>query len=116
MEPALKSYLRSHRLRWGFTQAELAFLLGIKSRTVVSRIERHDRRPALTVALAAEVLFGQAQLELFPGLYTEVEEAVMRRVYELYEQLQGAASDATKTKLDFLEDVLARAVARIDPS
>ena len=52
---------------------------------------------------------------MFPGIYSETEDAVMRQAYALYELLQGQRSPATKTKLDFLEDVLARAAARNAP-
>jgi len=112
MEPALSSYLRTYRLRWGLTQAEVAFLLGVKSGSVVSRIERRGRRPALMIALGCEVLFGSRQHELFPGLYSEVEEQVLRRAYAMYEELQGSASKRRGSKLDFLEDIMARAVLR----
>jgi transcriptional regulator with XRE-family HTH domain len=112
MEPRLKSYLRSYRLRWGLTQAELAYLAGLKSGSVVSRIERQKRQPGLMVALAFQVVFGAAPLELFPGIYSEIEDAVMRRAYALYENLQGTPSKTTRTKLDLLEDMLARASAR----
>jgi len=115
MEPRLKSYLRSYRLRWGLTQAELAYLVGLKSGSVVSRIERLKRQPGLMVALACQVIFGTPPLELFPGIFSEIEAAVMRRAYALYENLQGTTSRAAKTKLNLLEDILARATAR-DPS
>ncbi|WP_082884992.1 helix-turn-helix domain-containing protein [Bradyrhizobium stylosanthis] len=42
-----QSYVRPHRRRWGLTQQELAFLIGVKSRTAVSRIEGSKRRPSL---------------------------------------------------------------------
>lgn len=115
MEQRLKNYLWSRRVRWGFTQAELAYLLGLKSGSVVSRIEGQNRQPALAVALACQVLFDSAPGELFPGVYSEVEDAVVRRAHELHESLQGKPSKATKTKLDFLEKVLAQAAARNTP-
>jgi hypothetical protein len=42
-----KSYLRPVRRRWGFTQAELAFLLGFKTGKGISRIEALKQTPAL---------------------------------------------------------------------
>ena len=39
MAERLKTYLRPLRRRWGLTQRELAFLIGIKNGTVISRIE-----------------------------------------------------------------------------
>jgi hypothetical protein len=37
-----------------------------------------------------------------------VQQAVRRRANDLYEELQGDSSKATRAKLDFLEGVLAR--------
>jgi DNA-binding XRE family transcriptional regulator len=112
MNQRVTSYLRSHRRRWGLTQGEVAYLLGLKNGSVVSRIERERRRPKLPVALACQVVFDIPTVELFPGLFTEVEDAVMRRTYHLHERLQGNQSASTRTKLDLLDEVLKRAVHR----
>jgi Helix-turn-helix len=45
----LKSFLRPFRRRFGFTQRELAFLIGIQSRGAVSRFERAIRKPTFEV-------------------------------------------------------------------
>src|SRR5262245_56996167 len=108
MDPRLQSYLRSVRRRWGFTQRELAFLSGIKSGTVLSRVEGMKRAPTLGVALACVIIFGLAPPELFPALIDEVQRSVLRRANTLYEELQGNASKSTRAKLDFLELLLAR--------
>jgi hypothetical protein len=47
-------------------------------------------------------------LELFPDLHSQIHDDVLRRVNELYEQLQGNPSKETHVKLDFLETALAR--------
>ena len=112
MKAKLKSYVRSYRRRWGLSQSELAHLVGLKSGTTISRIERHIQKPTLLVALACHAIFGIPPAELFPAVFVEIEEDVMRRAYGLYEQLQGSKSSATKTKLDCLEVALARAKAR----
>src|SRR5262245_20561170 len=53
----LKNYLRYYRRRFGLTQRELAFLLGL-SDSAISRIERNRSQPTLSVALACQALFG----------------------------------------------------------
>ncbi|HZS53849.1 MAG TPA: helix-turn-helix transcriptional regulator [Bryobacteraceae bacterium] len=112
MERRLTSYLRSYRLRWGLTQLELAYLVGLVDASAISRIEEEKRLPPLYIAFALQVLFGVAPRELFPGLFSDIEDAVLRRAYTLYEKLQGTPTKRTKTKLDLLEEVLARAKAR----
>ncbi|UQD86065.1 MULTISPECIES: helix-turn-helix transcriptional regulator [Bradyrhizobium] len=103
-----QSYLRPHRRRWGLTQQELAFLIGVKSRTAVSRMEGSKRRPSLDAVFICEMIFNTPPLELFPGLMSELQEAILRRASELYEVLQGDPSKATRLKLDFLERLLER--------
>jgi DNA-binding XRE family transcriptional regulator len=108
MAERLKTYLRPLRRRWGLTQRELAFLIGIKNGTVISRIEGLKKAPRLAWVVACAVLFDTRALELFPGLFSEVYEGVLRRATELYEELQGNPSKTTRVKLDFLETVLTR--------
>src|SRR5437879_3272277 len=109
MDHRIKTYLRSHRRRWGLTQKELAFLVGAKSGTVICRIEGGTRTASRATALACALVFDITLPELFPVLSSELhEEDVQRRVNELYEVLQGNPSKTTRVKLDFLEMVLAR--------
>jgi transcriptional regulator with XRE-family HTH domain len=108
MDRRLTTYLRPLRRRHGFTQRELAFLIGGNSGTVVSRIEGEKRTPSLAATIALAILFDAAPLDVFPGLFSEVHEGVLYRVNELYEKLQGNPSRTTRVKLDFLETVLAR--------
>ena len=110
----LEIYLHTHRRRWGLTQKELSYLLGSKSGTRVSRLERQERQPSLAAAFACQVIFGIRPHELFPRLFAEAEEEVMRRAYDLHERLQGDPSKTTRMKLELLEDALARAKGRAD--
>ena len=108
MDPRIKTYVRPLRRRWALTQRELAFLIGVRNGAVVSRIERLKRPPSLPVTFACMLVFGAAPPELFPGLISQIHDDVLRRVTELYDELQGNPSKETRIKLDFLETVLAR--------
>lgn len=112
MKKKLDCYLRPYRRRWGLTQAELAALLGRKTGAVISRLEQYGRRPSLEAAYALEIIFGTAPIELFPGLHAKVKKNVIARVRNLYDELQGNPSKATRLKLDLFEDVFARAQSR----
>jgi transcriptional regulator with XRE-family HTH domain len=114
MDRLLKTYLRTFRRRWGLTQTELAFLIGVKSNTLVSRFEELKRTPNLAVAFACAIIFDVSPVELFPGLFDDAQDAVYLRANELYEELQGSSAKATRAKLDFLEGVLSRSVRRPD--
>jgi DNA-binding XRE family transcriptional regulator len=108
MDQRIKTYVRPLRRRWGLTQKELAFLIGAKSGTVVSRIEGVKRTPNLAAALACALVFDVAPVDLFPVLVFQIHGNVRRRVNELYEELQGNPNKLTRKKLDFFEALLAR--------
>ena len=109
MKKKLDCYLRPYRRRWGLTQDELAALLGCKTGAVISRLERNDRQPSLEAAYAFDVIFGTDPIELFPGLHAKVKKNVIARARDLYDALQGDSSKTARLKLDFFEDVFARA-------
>lgn len=99
----LPNYLRTHRRRVGFTQSELAILLGFKDAAQVSRYESNSHHPTLKTALAYEALFGAPLSELFAGVYQEVEREISRRVLRLASKLQKAPkSKATARRLEHL--------------
>ncbi len=100
----LQCYVRPYRLRWGLSQAELAFIIGT-GRNYISYLETEKRRPKLSDAFALQVIFGVELTELFPTLFAETEDGVLARAYDLYERLQGQHSEKTRIKLDFLEEI-----------
>lgn len=103
-----RSYLRPVRRRWGFTQQELAFLIGHRTGKSISRIESLQQNPTMEVALACAIIFNTAPVRLFPGLVTDIRQAIIARANDLYQELQGDPSRGTKLKLDFIESLLAR--------
>jgi len=106
------SYLRLYRRRWGLTQGELAELLGWTSTEVISRIEQKQRPPTLNLVIGCFILFGTPAAEIFPDIAASIESAVMARVWDLYERIQGDPSRKTKVKIELLEDAIGRAEQR----
>src|SRR6185312_16991423 len=93
------AYVRAHRRKWGLTQVELARLLGLASRSAVSRIERAERVPTTATIIACGIIFGLATPELFPSLHEEVEPEVLPAAVALAAELVGlndAASVRTR--------------------
>src|SRR5258708_13192012 len=109
------SYLRSHRLRWGLSQGELAHLLGWKRAEVVSRIEKKQRPPTLKLVIACFILFGTPAAGLFPDISASIEIDVMARVQERYETIRGNPSAQTKRQIQLLERALQRPHQRNRP-
>lgn len=90
MSAPLESYLKTYRRRSGFSQDDVAFLLGSASGAKVSRYERRARRPSLETALAYEAIFQVPVSELFAGLYRKVERETAARAQVLAQKLAAS--------------------------
>jgi hypothetical protein len=116
MTSRLTSYLRVRRRQWQLSQRELAFLFGYRTDSIVSRYEYHERRITLSIGFACSLIFGVEAKDLFPTMYEEVEDGVVRRLYELYNRLKASApSKKTDAKLRLLEEALSRTTKRAQP-
>jgi transcriptional regulator with XRE-family HTH domain len=103
----LNNYLRTYRKRAGLSQDEMAFLLGGRRGTSVSRYERFRRSPELPAAFAYEVIFRVPSSKLFAGIFDQVQRAAIRRVRALHRRLDAAAPDRyTAQKLAALRETL----------
>jgi transcriptional regulator with XRE-family HTH domain len=104
MSAPLESYLKTYRKRSGFSQDEVAFLLGSASGAKVSRYERLARQPGLPTVFAYEVIFRTPAKDLFAGLYQKVEKITQSRARLLAEKLaQAKAHRTTPRKLALLQ-------------
>lgn len=83
MARKLPNYLKTHRKRTGFSQDEVAFLVGTSGGAKVSRYERARRLPSLETAFAYQALFDLPLKELFPGVYNAVSQKMRRRAHLL---------------------------------
>ena len=110
MEQKSRCYLRTHRKMSGLTQSELAALLGSRHYTHVIRLEKDEFLPRIEEALACEVLFGISPSKMFPRLYEQIEEGLLRRAYDLYEKLENQRGARATQAREFLEISLKRAV------
>lgn len=83
----LDNYLRAYRKRSGLSQDEVAFLLGSRSGTKVSRFEHGGRLPNLDTALAYDFIFHASTRVLFAGRQQKVERLIRKRVARLRARL-----------------------------
>jgi transcriptional regulator with XRE-family HTH domain len=106
MSYKLQNYLRTYRKRSGLSQDEVAFLLGCRGGTKVSRYERSARKPNLETLFAYEVMFGASARELFAGMYQKVEKRISNRAQLLTRKLNRATPTPMATrKLQILEAI-----------
>jgi transcriptional regulator with XRE-family HTH domain len=102
----LDNYLRTYRKNRGFSQREVAFLLGCHSAGKVSRYERSKRIPPLETIFAYEVILGMPARELFAGIQGRAERRALHRVRLLTRRLARKAGDPTLArKIEFLRTV-----------
>ena len=100
--------LRIHRRRWALSQEELAELLSL-SRTAITRLENESESTRLVTAFGLMVVFGIKTEVMQKSLYTQVEDAVMRRAAVLDEKLRGNTDPKSLRKIELLSDMIRRA-------
>lgn len=94
MSRKLNNHLRRHRRRAGFSQGEIAFLLGRRAASIASRHEQCARQPNLETALAYQAIHGVPVSDLFPSTYRKVENKVLKRARVLKRVVRRAPTSA----------------------
>jgi transcriptional regulator with XRE-family HTH domain len=90
-------YLRTLRRTHALTQKDLAFLLGLESRSSVSMLENGTRLPQRQQVVICELLFGKTHAALFPGEHAGFAATLKKRCYDLLKE--GGISPAARTKV-----------------
>ncbi len=107
MAHKLQNYLRTYRKRAGLSQAEMAFLLGCRNGTKVSRYECFRRLPTIRTAFAYETALRASVRELFAGVFEQARRITLRRARALQRRLNASPADRLTTqKLTALKEVL----------
>ena len=103
----LQNYLRTYRKRAGFSQDEMAFLLGTRGGSKISLYERFMRGPSLDIVLAYEIIFGKPASRLFAGLCGEIQQRVVERARVLAHKAKRERPSTENTrKLKVLEGLI----------
>lgn len=94
MPPPINNHLRRHRRRAGLSHGDIAFLLGCRDGSFVSRHEQNRREPSLRTALAYQAIHGLPVSDLFPGIYNPILNAVTKQAASLRCDLARRPADA----------------------
>jgi len=105
----IANYLQVLRRKSGFSQGELAILLGVVTESQVSRHEQSISIPGLIAALGYEAFFHKPISEIFPGLYCTVSAGIEERLLQLEKLLQdssikGREAEPIARKLEFISE------------
>ena len=68
-----------YRRRMGFTQKQVARLLGQRDASMVSHYEHGRALPPLASALGLEIIYRVPVAFLFPGMYDELKRGIRQR-------------------------------------
>ena len=85
---------RVFRRESGLVQEDVAFLLGLKDPSSVSRFERLSREPDIRSAFACEHILGAPVRTLFEPLFHDVGRIVRERARDRLLALKALANDA----------------------
>jgi len=117
--PHIRNYLRSHRIRSGFSKREMADIVGVIGEIQVGRHERSTAIPSLQVALAYQALFKVSIADLFPGLHEAIALSIEEHLAALESRLHdrregGRAANEIARKLVWLTE--RRSLTIADPT
>jgi transcriptional regulator with XRE-family HTH domain len=107
--PRLHNYLRTHRRRFGLSQADVAILLGATSGTKVSRYENFKRMPDAVTVFALEIIYNRPAGELFAGSYDTIRASVRDRARRMMKELKKQPEKQDKNivrKLELLSAIV----------
>lgn len=114
MSKQLDSYLKTHRKRAGLTQQDVAILLGYANSAAISRLERRQQAVSLPTALGYHIVLDQPLVELVPGVFREIDTAVIERATHLLATLEEAErTPRLERRLETIEHLRMRAKCRV---
>jgi transcriptional regulator with XRE-family HTH domain len=107
MRQPFSIYLRTYRKKFGLTQREAALLVGMETGQIISRHESKARIPSFKTVVAYQIVFDVPLRALFPEIYQEVEELVLKRALDLKAHLERRKENPrTVHKLRRLEEMI----------
>lgn len=110
MATIIVTYLRRERRKWGLTQQDLTFALGLKSRASISRIEHGLCPPTASELLALQRFFGMTAAQLFPQLAATADDMITRNTAILVQTQKINSTRRAQQRTTFLRQTLSRAV------
>ena len=110
MSQKLRLYLRTHRLRSGLTQKDVAFLLSLESQSIISRIEKNICHPSVVILLGYSLIFRVPVDQLVPGLLNDIDQSIINRAKILQSELKNGQlmTPAIQERIKFLETMISK--------
>jgi transcriptional regulator with XRE-family HTH domain len=99
-----KNYLRTYRKKFGLTQRQLSFLLGLNSGCRISILENGRRFPNIREIIIFSKLFDRPLSALWPWWIAEYENVLDLRISKLVDDLQRSQvrSNRKRRRTDYV--------------
>ena len=101
----IKNCLWIIRKKLGYEQKQVAFLLGHKSTTQLSRYERGARIPNLETALKLEIAYSTPVRVLFSEFFKELYEEVQKKREALYKAIKREKIGEGKSEVEVTNEL-----------
>jgi len=102
---SLPNYIAMHRKTAGLSQVELAIMLGLEDRKVLSKYELAERMPEIRTLIAMEIVFDEPLQSIFAGIAQEIREEMPGRARAILETMGDKPGPDTSDKLATLSRV-----------
>jgi transcriptional regulator with XRE-family HTH domain len=114
MASPLPTYLRTHRRKWAFSQAELAELLGGITADAVSKYETLARPPSVALIIACEFIFEETADALFPALSLAIVREILRNAEAMRTRFADQDDAPSVRKCRLIDNVITRSKEILD--
>lgn len=103
-----RNYLRSMRRKSGLTQPDMALLLSLEHRTIVSKLENRKQPVTAQVLLSYCVIFDCHPADLLPDLAAEIHQNTTTNAAVLLNINRPAVTRADSLREESLQQLFAR--------
>lgn len=103
------NYLRTHRKQTQITQSDIAFLLDKEDRSHLSRCERGNRAPSISMLIAYHLLFDTPVVSFFATQRRTIREDLIERIDLLITELgRETHTENVRLRIAYLQNALTR--------
>ncbi len=76
-------------MRTGLTLKDVRYLIGIRSKEKLTRIEMRKERPSIEIILACCLIYSSSVAEMIPDALDKIERDIIARARKLYKKLKN---------------------------
>jgi transcriptional regulator with XRE-family HTH domain len=106
--------LRTSRKHSPLMQSDIAFFLGFKDSTLVSKFEKGHRSPVIDVVLLYQILFDAPVLAYFNIQRANLKQHVLNKIPDLINELEKDEGQKSKHRIECLQATFNKLVNEVE--